>query len=480
MKTAKVILLFLVISTFALANLSNGGFEGDEPNYFSPGGTSSTADIVWGDTEYRTGGRSLEINKANADGTASWVSEDLYRFWSIYVGADVGLQVGAYVKLDGVNINPANEDEKIQLIFNFLDENGADLLGAPYVIDVPQTEASTGWVEVASIDPLSFSVTVSSITAEFKFGSGATGTAYVDDYFIRNTTDGEWAGDFFNPNADVPDGWHYWWPDFSAGKSDWETDAPVFMGQTSAEAHTGSSSVQMTKESTGYELTVNSDETDFVNDGTPLVFSVWIKANLADGLADSVNSDPSYGMGFTITWHDGSMGADGWGQVGGADYQFTVAGDTTDWTQYQAVFTPPAEATQYSVRARYWHFFRGTAYWDDFKVLRTEPVAIDEEYTDNDLSPEKFQVLHAYPNPFNPTVNLSFDMPQQSHVSMIIYDLLGRKMATLLDSELQAGNHQVQWLALTDGGSPVPSGVYLVQVKFDNQIRSLKTITYLK
>ena len=470
---------FEVKKAYGSESFTNGGFEGSTPNYFSPGGTSTTADVAWGTDAYRTGGHSLKISKPNADGTASWVSEDLYRFWSIYVGQNVGLQVGAFVKLEGVNTNPANDDEKVQLVFNFLDENGADLLGAPYVIDVDQSAASTGWVEVASADPLSFAVTVSEITVEFKMGANATGTAYVDDWFIRPTTSGEWAGDFFNPNVDVPDGWHYWWPDFSAGKTDWETDAPVYMGQSTAESHTGSASVQMTKDGTGYELTVNSDPTDFTNDGTPLVFSVWIKANLADGLADSVNSDPSYGMGFTVTWHDGTMGADGWGQVGGADFQFQVAGDTTDWTQYQAVFTPPAEATQFSIRARYWHFFRGTAYWDDFEVLRTQPLAIEEDGSAGSL-PVKFAILDAYPNPFNPTVQLVFNTQHRGNVSLVVYDLLGKPVATLVDNNMAMGRHTVQWDAIDDNGKPVPTGVYLVRIVSDGGISQIRKITYLK
>jgi hypothetical protein len=465
--------------TWLFGNIPNPGFEGDEPNYFSPGGTSPTADISWATNEYRTGGHSLMISKPNADGTASWISEDLYRYWSVYVSADVGMEVGAWVKLDGVNTNPANDDEKIQVIFTFLDENGADLLGAPYVIDVPQTSASTGWIEVKSTDPLSFAVTVTAITAEFKFGSAATGTAYLDDYFIRNTVSGEWAGDFFNPNVDVPDGWHYWWPDFSAGGSDWETDAPVFMGQTTEEAHTGSASLKMVKEGTGYELVVNSDPTDFVNDGTPLVFSVYIKTVLPDGMADSANADPSYAMGFTVTWHDGTMGADGWGQVGGSDFRFEVAGDTTDFTLYRAVLTPPEDATQFSLRTRYWHFFRGTTYWDDFEVHRTEELAIDDGFV-NVAIPEKFQLLSAYPNPFNPEVKIAFELPIQGHIQLTVYDLLGRKVKTLVNQRMSPGRHYVQWDARNSSGVSVPSGIYLVQILLDGRESQVQKITYMK
>jgi hypothetical protein len=459
--------------------LPNAGFEGSQPNYFDPVGTSPTADVSWGTDESRTGGHSLKISKSSGDGTAAWSSIDLYRYWSIYVGQNVGMEVGAWVKLDGVNTNPSSDDEKVQVVFNFLDENGADLLGAPYVIDVPQTSGSTGWVEVKSTDPLSFPVTVSSITTEFRMGSSATGTAYLDDYFVRNTTEGEWVGDFFNPNVDVPGGWHYWWPDFSTGQSDWETDAPVYMGQSTAEAHTGDASLQMTKNGTGYELTVNSDPSNFDNDGSPLVFSAWIKAELADGLADSVNSDASYGMGFTVTWHDGTMGPDGWGQVGGHDVQFTVAGDTTDWTQYQAVLTPPEGATQYSVRARYWHNFRGTSYWDDFSVYTTEALAIDDDITINFI-PDDFQLISAYPNPFNPTVNIAFDLPRNGNVHLAIYNILGRRVATLVDQNMSMGRHSITWNAKTENGLELPSGMYFVQILTDNQHAQVKKITYLK
>jgi hypothetical protein len=331
MKFVKLVPFVLGLSTLMWAGL-NGSFEGTLPNYFSSGGSSPTAALNWATDEYRTGGHALQIVKPNGDGDAYWASEDLYRFWSVYVGQNVGMEVGAWVKLSGVNVNPTSDDEKIQLVFHFLDESGTELLGAPLILDVPQDQADTDWMEVVSTTPLSFPVTVDDIEVEFRMGAAATGTAYVDDWFIRNTTEGEWAGDFFNPNVDVPEGWFYWWPDFSAGKADWDTDVPVFMGQSTAEAHTGDASLQMVKDGTGYELVVNTDPVTFENDGTPLVFSVWIKTALPEGMADSANADPSYAMGFTVTWHDGTCGADGWGEVGGSDFRFEVAGDSTEPT----------------------------------------------------------------------------------------------------------------------------------------------------
>ncbi|UCH10698.1 MAG: hypothetical protein JSU61_02060, partial [Fidelibacterota bacterium] len=164
---------FIVATVWAEGEIPNGGFEGDAPNYFSSGGTSTTAVLSWATDESRTGGHSLKIVKTAADGNAYWESEDLYRYWSVYVGANVGMEVGAWVKLDGANTSPAAEADKIQLIFNFYDAFGQNLLGAPLVLDVPQTTASTGWVEVKSTDPISIPIRADEITVKFLFNNSA-------------------------------------------------------------------------------------------------------------------------------------------------------------------------------------------------------------------------------------------------------------------------------------------------------------------
>jgi hypothetical protein len=255
----------------------------------------------------------------------------------------------------------------------------------------------------------------------------------------------------------------------------------VFVGQTQDEAHSGVSSLKMRKDGTGYEAVTNSDPVDFVNDGTPLVFSAWVKTDLPEGMADLANTDPSNAMGFTVTWHDGTMGADGWGEVGGSDFRFTVAGDQSDWTLYQGVLTPPANATQYSLRARYWHNFMGTTYWDDFSVRRAIPLATENEYDNNGSKPKEFRLLEAYPNPFNPQVNIVFEMPKEGNVKLLIYDITGHLVSTLINNNtLDVGKHQIQWNAMTNNGTQVPTGIYLVRLELDGLETKLTKITYMK
>jgi len=78
--------------------------------------------------------------------------------------------------------------------------------------------------------------------------------------------------------------------------------------------------------------------------------------------------------------------------------------------------------------------------------------------------PVKFELEQNYPNPFNPTTVISFQLPSQRFVRLIVFDLLGRKMATLVSEERGAGTHKVIWDSTDSQGNPVPSGVYVYRL----------------
>jgi len=74
--------------------------------------------------------------------------------------------------------------------------------------------------------------------------------------------------------------------------------------------------------------------------------------------------------------------------------------------------------------------------------------------------PSRFALEQNYPNPFNPSTTIRYDLPRSSHVTLSVYDVLGRKVATLLNEEKSAGTYTVQWDA-----SSVSSGVYFYRLK---------------
>ena len=74
--------------------------------------------------------------------------------------------------------------------------------------------------------------------------------------------------------------------------------------------------------------------------------------------------------------------------------------------------------------------------------------------------PDKFELSQNYPNPFNPVTNLRFGIPESGFTTLKIYDVLGNKVATLVNELLSPGNYQVQW-----DGSSFASGVYYYKLE---------------
>lgn len=74
--------------------------------------------------------------------------------------------------------------------------------------------------------------------------------------------------------------------------------------------------------------------------------------------------------------------------------------------------------------------------------------------------PEKFEVSQNYPNPFNARTAIEYSLPQDSHVRIVIFNLLGQNIETLVDQNKTAGIHQVVWNA-----NDVPTGVYFYRLE---------------
>ncbi len=86
-------------------------------------------------------------------------------------------------------------------------------------------------------------------------------------------------------------------------------------------------------------------------------------------------------------------------------------------------------------------------------------------------NPLSFKLNQNYPNPFNPTTTISYEIAKLNHVTLKIYDILGNKIATLVNEEKPAGIYEVIWNAVNQ-----PNGVYLYQLKAGNFTDTKKLI----
>jgi len=87
-----------------------------------------------------------------------------------------------------------------------------------------------------------------------------------------------------------------------------------------------------------------------------------------------------------------------------------------------------------------------------------------------------YKLMQNYPNPFNPITILRYDLPEQSHVNIIIYDMLGRQVRSLINQTQDAGFKSVIWDATDSFGKPVSAGVYLYQIHAGDFVQTRKMV----
>jgi len=88
--------------------------------------------------------------------------------------------------------------------------------------------------------------------------------------------------------------------------------------------------------------------------------------------------------------------------------------------------------------------------------------------------PTEYNLISAYPNPFNPATTISYSMPISNQVRISIFDMLGREIAVLANEVKQAGNHAIVWNA-----ADLPSGFYFVAMT-SNDFHTTQKVTLIK
>ena len=94
----------------------------------------------------------------------------------------------------------------------------------------------------------------------------------------------------------------------------------------------------------------------------------------------------------------------------------------------------------------------------------------------NNQLPHAFNVYSNYPNPFNPVTTLRYDLPEDALVNITIYDIMGRIVRTLINSQQNAGFKSIQWNATNDAGSPLSAGLYLYKIQADYLVQTRKMV----
>lgn len=142
-------------------------------------------------------------------------------------------------------------------------------------------------------------------------------------------------------------------------------------------------------------------------------------------------------------------------------------GQTGNWLGNN-IFEPPLKFDSFQLTYEAGNKSTSTVYFDDLRTAVFAPTEVEQE---NRIVPTEFVLQQNFPNPFNPVTQIKFSVPAASNVKLIVTDILGREVATLVNDELAAGNYNVNFDA-----SSFSSGVYFYTIITDNFKQSKKMI----
>jgi hypothetical protein len=106
------------------------------------------------------------------------------------------------------------------------------------------------------------------------------------------------------------------------------------------------------------------------------------------------------------------------------------------------------------------------------------PVGVEEK--EEEIMPSEFALLQNYPNPFNPSTTIQYQLKEPVDVMITIYNIMGQKVATLVDETQAAGSYSLLWNAMDDYSNRVSTGIYFYQINAGDTFLETKKMMLLK
>jgi hypothetical protein len=104
-------------------------------------------------------------------------------------------------------------------------------------------------------------------------------------------------------------------------------------------------------------------------------------------------------------------------------------------------------------------------------------IGLDLSQIENEAAiPSGYSLHQNYPNHFNPTTTLRYDLPEDRLVNITIYDMLGRAVKILINQPQDAGYRSIIWDATNNYGKPVSAGIYLYQIQTGEYMQTRKMV----
>ncbi|MCE2446908.1 MAG: PQQ-dependent sugar dehydrogenase [Candidatus Latescibacteria bacterium] len=185
--------------------------------------------------------------------------------------------------------------------------------------------------------------------------------------------------------------------------------------------------------------------------------------------ADNTLAEPFQGDGFVLSWTEGDPDGD---DVAGPfndpsedllHLDLAKVGDNYEArvTRIVGGFSNPIDAEIIDNRIYVIEWGGGRGLWEIVLPQATAETAVAEAI---DVVPAEFALAQNFPNPFNASTTITFQLGLASQVELAIYSISGQRVRTLISGSLPAGHHRLQWDGHNERGEPVASGAYLYQL----------------
>ena len=111
--------------------------------------------------------------------------------------------------------------------------------------------------------------------------------------------------------------------------------------------------------------------------------------------------------------------------------------------------------------------------WPSISYTSDATLAVNDK---SDILPKEFALHDNFPNPFNPSTTIRFDLPKATDVSILVFNVLGQKIKTIEKSQMNPGYHSIVWNATNDHGVQVSAGMYFYQLRTNEFVKTKKMI----
>jgi hypothetical protein len=149
--------------------------------------------------------------------------------------------------------------------------------------------------------------------------------------------------------------------------------------------------------------------------------------------------------------------------VRGAETIQPVSGETTSFGVMTAIFNIDSSAAvgKWDVHVQQEGELGEVVLLNGFTIESGTVLAVQGA---TDEVPADFEMSQNFPNPFNPSTEIQFQIPRKEHIEIRIFNLLGEKVRTLVDDEYGSGYHRLNWNGKNDYGIDMPSGIYFYRI----------------